>query len=65
MTKEQIEARIEAWDECAEHLGMIWTSDPEEKRQGVIVQKQIRKRINYLVDKLLAQKKQIDRKASV
>lgn len=43
LTKEEIEARMEAYEEAANHLEMDVTDTDEEKKQAAIVAAQIRK----------------------
>ncbi len=42
LTEEQVEARMEMYAECIEHLNMDITTDPVEIEQGISVQKQLR-----------------------
>ena len=37
LTEEQIDARMTAFEEAAEHLEQEWADTPEEHRQGLIV----------------------------
>lgn len=51
MTLKEIEARTEAYEECAQHLEQRWTEDKEEKRQGKILSDQFRKNIDRMYDR--------------
>lgn len=42
LTEEQIEARMEMYEECIEHLNMNITTVPVEMEQLKIVQKELR-----------------------
>ena len=34
LNPQQLHARAEALEECAEHLGLDWTEDPTERAEG-------------------------------
>lgn len=49
MTEKQRNAKIEALNEAADHLSLNWTDDQEERKQGLIVAAELRRRINRLM----------------
>jgi hypothetical protein len=51
LTKDQILARIEAIEECIEHLGLSWTDDPEEIEQGKWLRSKLEKMRDDIIDK--------------
>lgn len=51
LTDKQVEARIEMYEECIEHLNLDVTEDREEMKQAKIVQRQIRAIANRFYDK--------------
>ncbi len=50
LTACQIEARIEALNECAMHMEAQWTDDPLERKQGYYVVKWLGIEMNRLGD---------------
>lgn len=43
ITSAQMEARGYAYESCADHLCLDWTDIPEERRQGHVIENQLRK----------------------
>lgn len=60
LTEEILEARIECLNECAEHLTLNWTDDPEEIRQAEFIGDFLRREMRVLgrrIDVLRAREK--------
>lgn len=48
MNKERTEARIQALEECADHLELHWTDDNLEREEGMKLAGQLRRKVREL-----------------